>query len=306
MTLLRLALVGACALVPLLFVVRRRFALAYARALVLVVACVIVLAPFLWLVAAAFKDPRVLNEYVFFPPPSAWSRETLNLTNFRELFAPRATPEGPIAFGRFVLNSLFVATVSTVLQLVCCSLGGFALAKYGFRGKRALMGFMLASMTIPGLLLLAPLYEMMVHFGLVDTYWALLLPAAVSSYGVLLFRQAILEVPDELLDAARLDGCSELGLYFRIVMPLVRPMSAAFCLFSALGSWNSYLGPNIFLHSQRKLTLPVVLNMYVTEYSSQYGVYLAGTLLAVAFPLILFLALQREFISGLSAGAVKG
>ena len=124
-------------------------------------------------------------------------------------------------------------------------------------------------------------------------------------FGIFLFRQAILGVPDDLIEAGRIDGCGEFRIYLTLVMPLVRPMTGAFCLISFLGAWNAFLGPNIFLQTQSKLTLPVVLNQYIGEYTQQYGVFLAGTLLAIIPPAILFFALQREFISGLTSGAVK-
>jgi ABC-type glycerol-3-phosphate transport system permease component len=112
-------------------------------------------------------------------------------------------------------------------------------------------------------------------------------------------------VPDELIEAGRIDGCSEFRIYLTLVMPLVRPMTGAFCLISFLGAWNAFLGPSIFLQSQDKLTLPIVLNQYITVFKQQYGVFLAGTLLAIIPPAALFLLLQREFISGLTSGAVK-
>jgi ABC-type glycerol-3-phosphate transport system permease component len=283
-----------------------KLALSYLRVVVLGTAAVGVLAPFVWLVAAAFKDKAYLNEYIFFPPLSEWSEKTLNLNNFRELFAGKSSVQGDVFFWQYVLNSVFFATVSTTLQLFFCSLAGYALAKYRFRGKAALMTYMLGSMTVPGVLLLAPIYAMMVSLDFVDSYHGLILPGMVSAYGIFLFRQAIVGVPDEMIDAGRIDGCSEFAIYLRLVMPLVRPMSAAFCLVSFLGNWNAFLTPNVFLHSQDKLTLPVVLNLYLSQYSSEYGVFLAGTLLAIIPPAILFFALQREFVSGLTSGAVKG
>lgn len=269
-------------------------------------AIALVLLPFAWLVAAAFKDRAVMNEHLFLPPPSRWSRSTINLDNFRTLFAGQPGLRGLVTFWRHLLNSTVVATVVTCAQLICSSLGGFALAKYRFRGQRAVLLFLLGSMMVPGMLLLAPVYGLFVRAHLVDTLWALVLPSAVSAYGVFLFRQAIAGVPDEILDAARIDGCSELRLYLRVVMPLVRPTSAAFCLVTFLGAWNAFLGPNVLLHSLENLTLPIVLNLYVAQYANQQGVFLAGTLLAIVPPALLFLALQREFVAGLTSGAVKG
>jgi ABC-type glycerol-3-phosphate transport system permease component len=283
-----------------------RRALSYLRFVVLVFATLLVLAPFAWLVAAVFKDKSVFNDYVFFPPPTAWSSHTINLNNFRRLFGGDDTVQGKVFFWQYVINSLFFASAGTVLQLFFCSLSGYALAKYEFYGKRALMTFMLSSMMIPGVLLFAPVYQMMVKLQLVDTYHGMILPGIVGVYGIFLFRQAVLAVPNEMVDAGRIDGCSEFEIYLRLVMPLVRPMSAAFCLITFLGSWNSFFGPSIFLQTQEKLTLPVILNLYIGVYANEYGVFLAGTLLAIIPPAILFFALEKEFVSGLTSGAVKG
>lgn len=283
-----------------------RPAIRYLRLLALGVASVAVLAPFVWLIAAVFKDRTVLNEYVFFPPLGHWSRQNMNLHNFSRLFEGRNSPQGRVYFWQYVLNSTFLATMSTCIQLFFSSLAGYALAKFNFAGKKTLMGFMLGSMMIPGVLLLAPVYQMAVGMGLVNKLWGIIVPGMVSAYGIFLFRQACMSVPSELIDAGRIDGCSEFGIYWRLVMPLVRPMAAAFCLVSFVGNWNSFFGPSVFLHSQDKLTLPVALNLYVSQYENDYGVFLTGTLLAMLPPAILFFALQKEFISGLTSGAVKG
>lgn len=283
-----------------------RAALAYLRWVLLGFASVLILAPFAWLVAAAFKDREVLNEYVFFPPLAEWSTRTLNLDNYRRLFAGDPSVQGKVYFWQYVLNSLFVASTLTVLELAFCSAAGYALAKFEFRGKRPLMAFMLGSMMIPPVLLIAPLYEMVVKLGFVDTYAALFLPYLAVPYGIFLFRQSILGVPNEMLDAGRIDGASELYIYARLVMPLVRPMSAAFCLVTFLSTWNAFFMPSVFLHSQSKLTLPVILNLYLGLYRADHGVFLAGTLLAIVPPALLFFALEREFIGGLTSGAVKG
>jgi ABC-type glycerol-3-phosphate transport system permease component len=284
---------------------RPTLALRYARVVVLVLAAIVVLAPFVWLVAAIFKDKTVFNEYVFFPPLDRWSTKTLNLDNFAELFWPKRSA-GKISFLQYIVNSTVYSTVSTVIQLFFCSLAGYALAKYEFRGKGFMMVFMLGSMTVPTALLLAPLYKMVVDLRLVDSLSGLIIPGMVSAYGIFLFRQACLSIPDEMIDAGRIDGCSEFMIYLRLVMPLVRPMSAAFCLISFLGTWNAFFTPNVFLQSQHNFTLPIVLYMYINDYNNNYGVYLAGTAIAMLPPAILFFALEKEFISGLTSGAVKG
>src|SRR5690606_31569133 len=222
----------------------------------------LVLAPFVWLLAAVFKDPDVFNKYIFFPPLSEWSSETINLKNLKTLFEPKETLQGTVYFWQYIVNSTLYASATTVIQGFFASMAGYALAKYHFKGRNILMGFMIGSMMIPSVLLLAPIYRMAVDWGLVDSLIGLMVPNLVSAYGVFLFRQAVLGVPDELIDAGRLDGCSEFQIYFRLVMPLVRPMTAAFCLITFLSQWNSYFMPNVFLHSQTQLTLPIVLNLY--------------------------------------------
>lgn len=311
----------------------RRLAFAYARLAVLIVVGTVMLIPFAWLICAAFKDKAVLNEYSFLPPAKSWRTPTVrvgadlvpaskiapeqrpadavlvpptvNLNNFRTLFNVKQTTQGSVTFWRYVGNSLFLASAGTFLSLVFSSMGGYALAKYRFRLRTGLLMFMLASLTIPGVVLLAPNFEIIYRLGWMDSFKALLIPAAVSVFGIFLFRQAILGVPDDIIEAGRIDGCGEFRIYLTLVMPLVRPMIGAFCLISFLGAWNAFIGPNIFLQSQHKLPLPVVLNQYIGEYSQQYGVFLAGTLIAILPPAILFFALQREFIAGLTTGAVK-
>ncbi len=301
-----LALAGGYVLLRLVVPRRPAIATGYARYLLLTLLGAIVLAPFAWLFSAAFKDKSVLMQFTFLPPLSLWSSDTLNLNNFRELFAGEETLQGRVFFWQYVVNSLFLAGAGTVISLFFSSLGGYALAKYTFRGKRALMGFMLGSMMLPGMLFLAPTFKLIYQIGWMDTYWAMLVPGAVSAFGMFLFRQASIGVPDSLIEAARIDGAGEFRIYLTVVMPLLRPICGAYCLMSFLGGWNAFIGPQVFLQTQGNLTLPVILNQYVGVYQQQYGVFLAGTLIAIIPPAIIFFALQREFISGLATGAVKG
>jgi ABC-type glycerol-3-phosphate transport system permease component len=326
-------LLALLAVFGLLMLLSRRAAWSYARFTTLVIAGTIILMPFAWLICAAFKDKTVLNEYSFLPPPASWTAPTvkqgdklvpvkslapseippadqvlpptINLNNFRRLFEPRDSTQGPVTFWRYVSNSLFLASAGTFLTLTFSSMGGYALAKYRFALRTPVMLFMLASLTIPGVVLLSPNFEIIYKLGWMDSFKALLIPGAVSVFGIFLFRQAIMTVPNDILEAGRIDGCGEFRIYLTLVMPLVRPVIGAFCLIAFLGSWNAFIGPNVFLHSQDKLPLPVVLNQYIGIYAQEYGVFLAGTLLAIIPPAVLFFALQREFISGLTTGAVK-
>jgi len=266
----------------------------------LVLAACVTAAPLVWLLAAAFKNPDDLLHYTFFPP-----LHRLTLSNFRDPSFGLLTSVQP-PFIRAMMNSLFVASTTVVVQLFLATLAGFELAKYEFAGKKLIMLLMLATVMIPNQVLLAPLYELIYRFGLMDSYAGLIAPGAVSVLGIFLFRQAFLQVPDELLDAARIDGCSEVEIYWNIVMPVSRPMVGAFCLISFMASWNAFLWPQIILHSNERFTLPLALNQLVGLYSQQYGPLMAGTLLSILPVIVLFLLLQREFVAGLTAGAVKG
>jgi len=257
------------------------------------VAC-LSLIPFVWLVAATFKSSGDIFSYTFFAPLSR-----LTLGNYKDLVTTEP-------FLRYVINSVFVSCAGVVVQLFFSSLAGYALAKYQFPGKKAFYLLMLASLMIPGQVTLAPSYELLYRMHLVDTFAGLLIPGAVSVFGIFLFDRALQQVPDELIQAARIDGCNEFRIYYEIVMPMVRPMIGAFCLISFMGMWNSFLWPTVLLHSKEHFTLPIGLSQMVTLYSSQYGMLMAGTLLSIVPVVALFFVLQKEFIAGLTSGAVKG
>jgi ABC-type glycerol-3-phosphate transport system permease component len=265
--------------------------------IVLLCGACISLVPILWLVASTTKNVDDMFHYLFFPPLSHFTS-----SDYIQLFT-QLTP----TYGQFMMNSFFVSSTTVVIQLFLSSLAGFALAKYQFKGKNVLMIVMLGTLLLPAQITMAPLYELLYHMHMIDQYTALLIPGAVSVFGIFLFRQAILQVPDELLHAARIDGCSEFRIYWEIVMPVVRPMIGAFCLVSFMGSWNNFLWPQIVLHHDAKFTLPIGLNELVSVYGeNNYGELMAGTLLAVLPVVVLFLYLQKELVAGLTSGAVKG
>lgn len=272
---------------------RRRLG-ALATYLVLGVAGTVTLAPLAWLVAAAFTTDSGIASATFIAGPAHWT-----LGNFPALFAK-------VDFARYLANSLLVAGLGTLLQAFFAALGGFALAKHRFRGKGPLMLLMLGTMMLPGQMLMAPMYELLYHLGLMDTQAGLIVPGVVNVFGILLFRQAMLGVPDELLDAGRIDGCGEFRLFWSIALPVVRPMMGAFCLIAFMAQWNSFLWPQIVLQSESRFTLPIGLSRLVGTYGNEPGLLMAGTLLAILPVMVLFLLLQREFISGLTSGAVKG
>ena len=208
-------------------------------------------------------------------------------------------------YNRYFINSVFIATASTLLTLFFCSLAGYAFAKYQFRGKTILFGILLASMMIPFQVLLVPLFGLMYDIGWLNSYKAIIIPFSVGAFGVFLMRQFIVTIPSELLDAARIDGCSEFGIYYRIVLPIIKPALGALTIYSFLSSWNGYLWPLIVLRDEAKYTLPIGLANLIGIYRQDYGMLMAGTLLSLLPIVVLFLAMQREFVQGITLGGVK-
>lgn len=263
---------------------------------------VITVTPFLWLVTASLKPPEHFSTSMFIPRGEgflgfAWNE--LTAINFIRLFRE-------LSIGRAVLNSLFLASVTSLLATLCCAAGGYALAMYRFRGRQYFTGLVLAALIIPPPLLLAPGYHILFKLGLLDTYAGLILPAMAPAFGVFLFRQAALQsIPPQLLEAGRIDGCSEIGLFGRIAMPLLRPMTGAFLMITFLAVWNNFIGPQIVLQSPAKQPLAVAIAQLKGVYYEDYGLMMAGTLVSVAPVALLFLLLQKDFVSGLTLGAVK-
>jgi multiple sugar transport system permease protein len=264
---------------------------------------VLTLIPFLWLAAGAFKTNADFFGYLFLPGGDglfgvAWDR--LTLRHFHTLFSE-------LGFLNHIMNSLFLASVTSVLATLFAALGGYALAKFRFRGREALTGLVLAAIVIPGPLLIAPVYQLLYQINLLNTYTGLILPGMAPAFGIFLFRQAMLNaVPGEMLEAARIDGCGELGIFLRIVLPIVRPMVGAFLLITFLATWNNFIGPQVILQSPEKYPLSVAIAQLRGIYNTEYGMISAGTLVSIAPVMVIFLLLQKEFIAGLTSGAVKG
>ena len=249
--------------------------------------------------AAETSDERQLFLQLTIHQPGylsiVWDKFT---SNYRNLWKT-------VPYNRYFINSVFIATASTLLTLFFCSLGGYAFAMYRFRGQKILFGILLASMMVPFQVLLVPLFGLMYDIGWLNSYNAIIIPFSVGAFGVFLMRQFIVTIPPELLDAARIDGCSEFGIYYRVVLPIIKPALGALTIYSFLGSWNGYLWPLIILRDEVKYTLPIGLANLVGIYRQDYGMLMAGTLLSLMPIVILFLAMQREFVQGITLGSVK-
>lgn len=261
--------------------------------LLLVGLALLILFPFYWMIIGSTLSLTELNKY----PPPLWISDQL-ITNVT-LVLQRG-------FARALFNSIYLATIRTVLQVLLCSLAGFAFAKYQFPGRDKLFAVVLATMMIPSAVSLVPWYIMMTNFfGWRDSYNALIIPNLINAFGIFWMRQYIQQaVPDEVLQAGRIDGCSDLRLFFSIALPIIGPGLGALGLSAFLGAWNEWLGPLLILTTSSKYTLA----MLVANLGSQDVMNVRITLAAMAAvpTLLVFFLASRRLIAGLTAGAVKG
>lgn len=260
----------------------------------LVGAAALTLFPLLWMVSVSFMSG---GEASTLPPPLLPRHATL--TNYRELF-------GAQDIGRHLANSLWLASLTTVLSLLLNSAAGYAFAKLRFRGRGPLMRVLLAALVIPGQVAMLPLFLMMKWLGLVNTYAAVVVPAMAGIFGVFVVRQYALAIPDELLEAARIDGAGELRIFASIVLPALRPILVTLAVLTFLGSWNDFMWPLIVLTDQHLYTLPIALASLSREHVQDHELMMAGAVLTVLPVLLLFLALQRHYIRGILMGSLKG
>ncbi|MFF9346189.1 carbohydrate ABC transporter permease [Streptomyces sp. NPDC014734] len=253
-------------------------------------------APFLWMALAAFKTTQELTA-----SPPVWIPTEWTLDNFRDLLDKLDLP-------LYFMNSVIVAVLVTVSNLVFCSMLGYALAKLNFAGRGKIFGLVLGALMVPGNLMLLPLFVLMSKLGLIDSYAGLVLPFAAGAFGVFLMRQFMQSIPDELLEAARMDGAGEWYIFWRIVMPLVKPALATLSIFTFLGSWNNFVWPLIATNDPDKYTLPVALATFATDPNKaggSNGMLMAGSFLIVLPVLVVFIALQRHFTQGIATAGMK-
>lgn len=253
----------------------------------------VMITPFLWLIVASTYS----SADIFTTPPHIVFGDQLG-ENLRTLFVEKG-------FVDAMRNSLVISIVSTVGGVFICTMAGYAFAKFEFPGRDLVFLAIIASLTLPSQVTLVPLFQMMVQFGWLNSYQALILPGLAVPFGIFLMRQAMQSVPDELIQAARVDGSGEFRTFFQIVLPTVRPALAACSIFLFLGSWNDFVYPLVVLRSQDAYTIPVALASLQGVSSTDYGALLTGTLVSITPVLILFLFLQRHFVAGMLAGSVK-
>jgi ABC-type glycerol-3-phosphate transport system permease component len=260
----------------------------------LIVGTILTIGPFYWMAVSSLK------------PPGEIFTATLQLVPSQPTFEHYRTLLARTPFLRWTFNSIVFALGTTALSLFFSTLAGFAFAKYEFRGKRMLFAIVLASVSIPQFVTIIPVYGLMVKLGLTNTYWGLILPFSVNALVIFLMRQYIGGIPSELLDAARIDGSSEFGIFYRVIVPVIRPAMGAAGIFVFLTTWNQYLWPLIMVQSNSMMVAPVGLATLSTLYVIEYGQIMAGAMLSTLPILVLFVLMQEQFVAGLTSGALKG
>lgn len=262
--------------------------------LVLSIGLVLMAAPFAWMLLSSFKPESEIRQ----TPPTVLP-EHATLDNYQTLFSK-------LDLTTYFTNSIIVALVVTAGNLLFCSMLGYALAKLDFKGKRLLFGVVLGTLMIPGVVTFVPMFVLVSNLHLTNTLPGLILPFLVQPFGVFLMRQYIGGLPDELIQAARVDGAGEFRIFWNVMLPLCGPALATLGILTFLGSWNNFLWPLVVAQSEDKYTLPVALALYsIGQNSTDYGLLLAGSVVVVLPVILVFLVLQRHFIQGISMTGIK-
>lgn len=253
--------------------------------LALAAGSVVVAFPFFWMLASSLKPITEIFDLRFLPANPT-------LQNYAEVLTRTQFP-------RWFANSLIVAAVTTLSVAFFDSLVGYALAKLRFPGRDLVFVLILATLMIPTEMLVIPWYIMSSANGWINTYWGIMFPGLITAFGIFLIRQFMSGVPDELLDAGRIDGVSEFGLYWRIALPQIKPAMAALCIFTFLGNWNAFLWPMIVIQTPDMRTLPVGIALFSGEAGSAWNLIMASSALAIVPVLLVFVVMQRQIIQGI-------
>jgi multiple sugar transport system permease protein len=261
---------------------------------VLIGGAVATLLPLWWMVAASFMPTGEANSF----PPRLWPSHP-TAEHYVDLFTR-------LSLARNAVNSLIIASVTTAISVLLNSMAGYAFAKLRFRGRDRIFRLLVAALVIPAQIGMLPLFLMLKQLGLINTYWAAIIPGMASIFGIFLVRQYALSIPDSLLDAARLDGAGELRIYWELVVPTCRPILVTLALFTFMGAWNDFLWPLVVLTDGRMYTLPVALANLAGEHVQDTELMMAGAVLTVLPVVVAFVALQRFYIAGVMSGSLKG
>lgn len=275
----------------------RRFFTTFLINVLLMIAAILSLFPLISLLISSFRPSTELMRHgISFNID--W--KLMSLDNYIYIFTEASQ------YWKWYGNSLIITFLTIILSLFFSSMVGYALAIYNFKGRNLLFIFVLLIIMIPFEVMMLPLYQLMINLKLINTYLGVLLPSIVSAFSVFFFRQFALGLPTELIDAARIDGCSEYGIFFRIMAPLMLPAFSAMAIFQGLSSWNNFLWPLIVIRSNDLFTLPIGLATLLTPYGNNYDILISGSIMTILPVMILYIAFQKYFIAGLTAGSVKG
>ena len=260
----------------------------------LIVGAIVTAFPLVWMLSVSFMPTGAASHS---PPPLLPRNPTLE--HYRSMFANYQA-------GRYMFNSAVIATAATCLSLILNTMAGYAFAKLRFAGREKIFRALLGALVIPGQVAMIPLFALVKEMGLVSTYGGVIIPSMASVFGIFLVRQYALSIPDDLLEAARIDGASEGRIFWTIVVPLLKPILVTLAILTFLATWNDFMWPLIVLTEQKLQTLPVALAGLSREHVQDNELMMAGAVLTVIPVLVLFLALQRYYIAGILAGSVKG
>ena len=259
--------------------------------------CGIILIPFYAIALASFKPGEELIRYGL---NLKFDLSVMSLDNYTYLFT------GQHAYFTWFFNSLLLTVVQVALTLLVSATVAYGFSAYEFKGKNFLFICVLLIMMVPFEILLLPLYTLIFNLGMMNTYSAIVLPGIASAATIFFFRQYLSGIPKEIIAAGRVDGASEYGIYLRLILPIMKPSFAAMAILNGMNSWNNFLWPFMVLSDERKYTLPIGLKTLLTPYGNNYDLLIVGSFFSIVPIFILFVAFQKYFIDGMTAGAVKG
>lgn len=260
----------------------------------LILGSVGMLVPFVWMILSALKP----NNEIFTSPPTFLPKDP-NWGNFVEAW-------GSGDFTQYFINTSIISVLTTVITLFICSLAGYTFAKFNFMGKKVLFLLFLGTMMIPMQVIMIPIFLMMSKIGLLNSYWSVILPLVANAYGVFLMRQFISTIPTELMEAARIDGCSEFRIFWQIILPLTKPALVTLGILTFLGAWNEFLWPLIMLDSPDMMTLQVALTQFQGQYEVKWNLLMAASALSMIPIVLIFIIFQRYLVEGIASSGVKG
>lgn len=263
--------------------------------IILIIIAALMIIPFLWMLSASIKSDREvfkMDPFVFIPKNPKWS-------NYHDIWTK-------IPLLKFVGNTVFLTIVVTFLQLLTSSFAAYSFAKLEFKHKSSLFFAYIATIAMPWQVYMVPQFLMMRKFGLNDKLLAIICLQAFSAFGVFMMKQFYEGIPNDLCEAARIDGMNEYMIYAKIMLPLSKPALSTLTIFTFVNTWNDYLGPLIYLKSENKKTIQLGLKMFISQYSSDYGLIMAGSVLSLIPVLAVFLCLQKYFVEGVASTGLKG